>query len=84
MTAQSEETRIALMAQRLENIDNNVKDIKSTLRENYVSKSDLANMGGEVAVLKDQVLRLNQIMFGVIMAILIALVGAGFSIIKTL
>ena len=48
----SEETQMALMAQRLKNIESGVREIRSTLKEEYASRH-------EVDDIKSEIMRIN-------------------------
>jgi len=69
----SSDIELAVMAEQIKNIDHNVGEVKSLLEKNYVTKDELA-------LTKDKVDRLEKIIYGIIMAILLAVVGAGMTL----
>jgi hypothetical protein len=75
MSQLTDETRIAVMAERVGNIDTTVKNIESKLDKNYVTLD-------KYALTQDKVDRLEKIIYGVIMLLLAAIVTAGVSLSK--
>lgn len=71
---QSESTQIAVIAANVENIKNDVSDIKRRMEKDYVTND-------KHMLVSDKVDRLEKIIYGVIMLILATLI-AGYTVIK--
>lgn len=68
-TRQTQATQIAVIASNIQDIKDDISDIKKKLENNYVTKD-------QHVLTEDRVNRLEKIVYGVITIILIAFVGA--------
>jgi hypothetical protein len=68
MSQQSEETRIALIAQQVSTLVKTTDEINSKLDKNYVTKD-------QMALVADKLDRIEKIVYGVIMSFLVGIVG---------
>lgn len=74
---QSDDTKIALIGQSVVNIESTVNQISRKLENDYVTNDKLA-------LTNDRLLRISQIVYGVIGLILTAVVGAALTFLVNL
>lgn len=75
MESLNDPAKMAVMAEQIKNIDNNVKQIIDNLAKNYVTLDKLA-------LVADKADRLEKIVYGVIMILIAGIITLGFSFFK--